>query len=139
IAKGLDVAFAELPGEHPMELVNRFIMVGTWRESLHLVEAHPELASDEIIARLEEDLGAISSTSFERTRLAMHIEVLRQCRTVGPARALAAAPSSGGEPLGTKTVIAADGVTVASDEDAAELESIIAVASEADDAQLLRL
>jgi tetratricopeptide (TPR) repeat protein len=98
--KGVDVAFAELPELHPRELINRIMMVGTWRETLHIVEAHPELLSDATIALLEQarDLGPAAG----RERAEQHIEVLRRCRTVGVEEAFAEAPALGREPLGLK-------------------------------------
>jgi len=98
-AKGVDVAFAELPELHPNELLNRITMVGSWRETLLIVQAHPQLLSDETIALLEQtrDVGGPA----DQLRLEQHLEVLRRCRTVGVERAFAEAPAMGGE-LGLK-------------------------------------
>jgi CHAT domain-containing protein/tetratricopeptide (TPR) repeat protein len=101
--KGVDRAFAELPEVHPRELVNRFTMVGSWRESLQLVEAHPEaLLSDDtldVLAQARDVAGP-----FQRARIAQHITVLQRAREIGIPQAFAEAPAAGGQPLGPKWV-----------------------------------
>ncbi|MFD9030636.1 CHAT domain-containing protein [Streptomyces sp. NPDC059567] len=103
--EGVDMAFARLPAEGPMDLISRFVQVGTWRESLALVQAHPAwLLGDEVSRVLEQ--AALGPNPIQRARLQTHLEVLRQCRLVGPEAACAAAPSGMDGPLGTKSAIA---------------------------------
>jgi CHAT domain-containing protein/tetratricopeptide (TPR) repeat protein len=134
--RGVDVAFAELPEAHRGELVNRLTMVGTWRETLRLVQAHREqLLGDETIALLERARDA--SSPSERARVAQHIDVLRRARVVGPDRAFAEAPAADGRPLGLKG--AGVGLGPASDDDVAAAQGIRAAVADAGDPELLRL
>ncbi|MET3984766.1 CHAT domain-containing tetratricopeptide repeat protein [Streptomyces sp. PvR034] len=101
--EGVDMAFARLPPEDVMDLVNRFVQVGTWRESLALLQAHPaQLLGDEVARVLER--AALGPNPMQRSRLRIHLEVLRQCRLVGPEAACAAAPGSVDGSLGLKSV-----------------------------------
>jgi tetratricopeptide (TPR) repeat protein len=94
---GVDMAFAALPVEHPNQLVARLVNVGTWRESLRLVEAHPFLLTDDALNLLLETYEAMPS---QHDLIGQHVEVLRRARHVGAAVAFAEARSS--EPLGPK-------------------------------------
>ncbi|OWA12582.1 hypothetical protein B9W64_19950 [Streptomyces sp. CS159] len=102
--EGVDTAFARLPPVDHADLVTRFVQAGTWRESLALIHAHPAwLLGDEALRILEQAVAGPGS--MRRSRLQAHLDVLRQCRTVGPEAACAAAPSGRDEPLGTKHFI----------------------------------
>jgi CHAT domain-containing protein/tetratricopeptide (TPR) repeat protein len=102
-AKGIDRAFAELPEIHPGELINRFTMVGSWWESMLLVETHPvALLSDETIDLLAQ--AREQASPLQRARLGQHIAVLKRAREDGIQSAFAEAPSVDGEPLGIKLV-----------------------------------
>lgn len=98
--RGINIAFAELPEEHPNELINRLLMVGTWREAMMIVQAHPELLNDERLSILEQIYEHGSPDS--RARVSNHLQVLQRCSVVGVTQAFTEAPSLGNEPLGTK-------------------------------------
>jgi tetratricopeptide (TPR) repeat protein len=103
--EGVDMGFARLPAEYSSDLIDRFVQVGTWRESLALLQAHPAyLLSDEVLRLVEQ--GMETPDPMRRSRLQTHLDVLRQCREVGPEAACAAAPCGADGPLGTKQVTA---------------------------------
>ena len=114
-ANGVDRAFAELPELHPRELLNRILMVGTWRETLQIVQAHPQLLDDETLDVLQQARDV--APEGERERVEQHIAVLRRCRVVGVERAFAEAPAAGDEPLGLKATFTTTKLGVDVDDD----------------------
>ncbi len=134
---GVDVAFAKLDEAYSGELIMRLTNVGTWRESLRLVQAHPELLGTATVHFLEQAL--VTSGPHERVGIAQHIDVLRRCAVVGPERAFAEASSAGGVPLGTKMVIDALGDVNSLDDEIAEAKALVGVISQAGDPESLAL
>jgi tetratricopeptide (TPR) repeat protein len=102
--KGIDRAFAELPEEHPGDLISRLVMVGTWRETRCLVEAHTSwYLSDEAMAELDQLLPV--SAPLQRNRVEAHQDLLRRCRTDGVERAFANIPAADADPSGQKLFV----------------------------------
>ena len=141
--RGIDVAFAELPEEHPNELFNRVIMVGTWRETMAIVQAHPELLEDGRLAILRQ---ASEQASPRNARIDNTLQVLQRCRIVGIARAFAEAPSLGDEPLGAKfdmSTVPVDEATTGSAIDSpvavSRARAMVHAMAQADNPTLLRL
>jgi tetratricopeptide (TPR) repeat protein len=81
-AKGVDVAFAELPQVYSGELLERLVNVGTWHETRCVVAAHADwLLSDAALRTLEE--AVVATRGLARERIAAHLNLLRRCRTDG--------------------------------------------------------
>ncbi len=71
-----------------LEALQEFIEAETWPESRRVLEVHPELLSDEADALLERLIQAQEDEDRRRI-LEEHRALLRRCREVGIARALA--------------------------------------------------
>ncbi|GAA3526660.1 hypothetical protein GCM10022222_07060 [Amycolatopsis ultiminotia] len=103
--KGIDRAFAELPGKSADELLARFVHVGSWRESKCLIEAHEWYLGDEAISALEELLRT-KTPPAQQPRVEAHLGLLRACRAEGVDKAFASIPAvDGDDPLGVKFFI----------------------------------
>ncbi len=69
--------------------INRFLAAETWEESQRIVEAHPELLSDETDRRFTLALAEYADDPDAVQMLTVHRDLLRRCRTAGIARAFA--------------------------------------------------
>jgi tetratricopeptide (TPR) repeat protein len=92
---GIDIAFAALPPQDPDDLPNRLIMVGTWRESLCLMQAHPEFYLSDAFIEWMNDLPE-GTPSTVKTRIAAHGQVIRRCHEIGITEAFSEVPAVGG-------------------------------------------
>ncbi|MBK8798188.1 MAG: hypothetical protein IPM07_18500 [Anaerolineales bacterium] len=71
------------------DLLNRFLDAETWDESQRLVEAYPELLSDEADALFAAALDENAANPDAMQLLTTHRDLLRRCRDAGIARAFA--------------------------------------------------
>jgi tetratricopeptide (TPR) repeat protein len=71
------------------DLLNRFIAAASWNESQRIVEAHPELLSDEADERFALALDEYAGNPDAVQLLTEHRALLRRCREAGIARSFA--------------------------------------------------
>ena len=89
---GVEEAFAELRrGSELVQALLAFIQAETWEESRRILEAHPELLTDEADAVLGQLIDAAQAQGDEAALriFERHRALLRRCREVGIPRAFA--------------------------------------------------